>query len=92
VLIRISIERKQPLAGPAATEGGDPVPFDGWLELLRVVSRLVAAASGEDVQVMDQPQAGKRTVKPTGMGADESSRRRSFEALEPGISAGEESR
>ena len=91
MLIRISIERTQPLAGAAATEGGD-VPFDGWLELLRVVSRLVAAASSEDVQVMDQPQAGKRTRKLTGKGADESSGRRSFEALEPGVTAGEKSR
>jgi hypothetical protein len=30
-------------AGTAAVEGGDPLRFDGWLELLRVVSELVAA-------------------------------------------------
>jgi hypothetical protein len=50
VLIRIWVERMEPLAGTAATEGSEPLRFDGWLELLRVVSELVAAAtpSGED--------------------------------------------
>jgi hypothetical protein len=50
VLIRVWIEDTQPLAGTAAAEGGEPLRFDGWLELLRVVSELVAAApsSGED--------------------------------------------
>jgi hypothetical protein len=50
VLIRIRVTRMEPLAGTAATEGSEPLRFDGWLELLRVVSELVAAAtpSGED--------------------------------------------
>jgi hypothetical protein len=61
MLIRISIERTQPLAGAAVTEGSDPVHFDGWLELLRVISELVAAAGGEDVQVMDSPEQGNET-------------------------------
>ena len=43
VLIHVWIEGSQPLAGTAAIEGGDPLRFDGWLELLRVVSELVAA-------------------------------------------------
>jgi hypothetical protein len=49
VLIRIWIQRVEPLAGTAATEGSEPLRFDGWLELLRVVSELVTAApsSGE---------------------------------------------
>lgn len=56
IRISISIESTQPLAGAAMTDGGEPVPFDGWLELLRVVSELVATdAGGEDVQVMDGP-------------------------------------
>jgi hypothetical protein len=57
MLIRISIETTQPLVGAAATEGGDPVPFEGWLDLLKVVSELVAAG-GEDVQVTDSPLQG----------------------------------
>jgi predicted enzyme related to lactoylglutathione lyase len=50
MLIRIWVERMEPLAGTAATEGSEPLPFDGWLELLRVVSELVATApsGGED--------------------------------------------
>jgi hypothetical protein len=44
MLIRIRIEGTQPLAGTAATKGSKPLRFDGWLELLRVVSELVAAA------------------------------------------------
>jgi hypothetical protein len=50
VLIRIWVSRTEPLAGTAATEASEPLHFDGWLELLRVVSELVAGApsSGED--------------------------------------------
>ena len=49
MLIRIWVERMEPLAGTAATEGSEPLRFDGWLELLRVLSDLVAGApAGED--------------------------------------------
>jgi hypothetical protein len=44
MLIRVWIHSTQPLAGTAATEEAEPLRFDGWLELLRVVSELVAAA------------------------------------------------
>ena len=44
MLIRIWIEGTRPLAGTAVTKGSEPLRFDGWLELLRVVSELVAAA------------------------------------------------
>jgi hypothetical protein len=44
VLISVWIERMEPLAGTAVAEGSKPLRFDGWLELLRVVSELVAAA------------------------------------------------
>jgi hypothetical protein len=44
VLISVWIEASQPLAGTAAIEGGEPLRFDGWLGLLRVVSELVDAA------------------------------------------------
>src|SRR6266496_3926916 len=39
-------------------ESGDQLRFDGWLELLTVVSRLVAAASGGDVEATDMPVQG----------------------------------
>jgi hypothetical protein len=45
VLIRLLIEKTQPLTGTAVAEGSDPLPFDGWLELLRVISELVDAAT-----------------------------------------------
>jgi hypothetical protein len=48
VLIRIWIEGSQPLAGTAATKGSEPLRFDGWLELVKVVSELVAAAPSSD--------------------------------------------
>jgi hypothetical protein len=44
VLISVWIEASQPLTGIAAIEGGEPRHFDGWLELLRVVSELVDEA------------------------------------------------
>jgi hypothetical protein len=50
VLIRIWVERQQPLAGRAVAEGSEPLRFEGWLELLAVVAELIAAApsSGAD--------------------------------------------
>jgi hypothetical protein len=41
VLIRIWVRSTQPLTGTAATKGSGPLHFDGWLELLRVISELV---------------------------------------------------
>ena len=41
MLIRVWIERAEPLAGTAAVEGAEPLAFQGWLELLRVLSELV---------------------------------------------------
>jgi hypothetical protein len=50
MLIRISVESSQPLTGSAASDEAGPLYFDGWLELLRVVSELVSPArsGGED--------------------------------------------
>jgi hypothetical protein len=44
MLIRISVESSQPLAGSAASDEAGPLYFDGWLEMLRVVSELVTPA------------------------------------------------
>jgi hypothetical protein len=54
----------EPLAGTAATEGSEPLRFDGWLELLRVVSELATAAplGGADAD----PAEGARASKPAG--------------------------
>lgn len=63
MLIRISIESTQPLAGIAVAEGSDPLRFDGWLELLRVISELVAAApsGGEDTDAAAKSVQGNQT-------------------------------
>jgi catechol 2,3-dioxygenase-like lactoylglutathione lyase family enzyme len=56
VLIRVWIDGTQPLSGTAATEGSEPLRFDGWLELLRVVSDLVGAApsNGGDAEPAEE--------------------------------------
>ena len=63
MLIRIRISNTQPLTGTAATEGRDTLHFDGWLELLRVVSELVAAApsSAEGADAAKEPMRGHET-------------------------------
>ena len=45
-VIRLRIERAEPLAGTAETEGGAPLPFEGWLELLHVLATLSGAEGG----------------------------------------------
>ena len=60
MLIRIWIEGTQPLAGTAVIKGGKPLRFDGWLELLRVVSELVAAAE----EPMQEGQQGDDSRHP----------------------------
>lgn len=57
MLIRIWVERTQPLAGTAAAEDAEPRRFDGWLELLTALSELVAAAppAGEDQVATEEP-------------------------------------
>jgi catechol 2,3-dioxygenase-like lactoylglutathione lyase family enzyme len=63
VLIRVWIDGTQPLSGTAATEGREPLRFDGWLELLRVVSDLVGAApsNGEDAEPAEsKPQRPRK--------------------------------
>jgi hypothetical protein len=57
VLIRLWIERVQPLAGTAAAEGSAPLAFEGWLELLTVVSELVHAAPRGEEDAGSDPQA-----------------------------------
>jgi hypothetical protein len=62
VLIRVWVERSQPLAGTAAIGDLEPRRFDGWLELLTVLSELLAAAppAGEDQDATAEPSPGGR--------------------------------
>lgn len=48
MLIRISVESTQPLAGSAASDEAGPLYFDGWLELLRVTSQLIGTVPAGD--------------------------------------------
>ena len=41
VVIRISIDQTEPLTGTATTGDEAPVPFEGWMEFLGVVSELL---------------------------------------------------
>jgi hypothetical protein len=61
VLIRLWIEGSQPLTGTAVTEGREPLRFHGWLELLTVVSELVAAAptGDEDADTDERDNPGE---------------------------------
>jgi hypothetical protein len=63
MLIHIRVENMQPLAGTAVAKGSDPLPFEGWLELLRVISELVAAsgASGGGDDATGDPMQGNAT-------------------------------
>jgi hypothetical protein len=49
MLIRLQIENLEPLAGKAASEGSYPLHFDGWLELLKVISELVEHRRGDEM-------------------------------------------
>ena len=57
--IRISIQTTEPLTGAARTESEGPLPFQGWLELLHVLSRLIGAemgaAGGKPASSPDRP-------------------------------------
>lgn len=48
IVIRITIETTEPLAGLAASQTSETVHFDGWLGLLAALAELVGAA-GQDV-------------------------------------------
>ena len=65
MLIGVWVERSQPLAGTAATGDLEPRRFDGWLELLTVLSELLAPSAGEDQDATAEPSPGGR------MGADQ---------------------
>ena len=45
MMIRIWIEKREPITGTVATEGQLQLRFEGWLELLAAVSELLAATA-----------------------------------------------
>jgi hypothetical protein len=46
--IRISIETREPVAGQARAGTGEALAFQGWLDLLRVLSDLLGGQSEPD--------------------------------------------
>jgi hypothetical protein len=70
VLRRLALGwRDEHLGGrAAASEASEPLHFDGWLELLRVLSELVGAApsSGADPGTVPRPSAGREWPDPAG--------------------------
>ncbi len=42
-LIRIRVERSEPLVGTATSEDGRTLAFEGWMELIRVIAALLAS-------------------------------------------------
>jgi hypothetical protein len=51
MVIRIAIDTTVPLAGTVATEQRPPVPFVGWLEMLRAISGLLDEEESQREQV-----------------------------------------
>jgi hypothetical protein len=47
MVIRIWIAKADPLTGSAATDERHPLRFEGWMELLRVISELVSSPDSE---------------------------------------------
>lgn len=46
IQVQVSIDTTEPLTGTAFCEDREPVPFVGWLQMLRAVSELVGEAAG----------------------------------------------
>jgi hypothetical protein len=61
--IRISIQTSEPLIGTATAGNRGPLRFEGWLELLRVLSAFIAPEGGSDpgMEPTDGGQAATET-------------------------------
>ncbi|MCC7367222.1 MAG: hypothetical protein IT306_02295 [Chloroflexi bacterium] len=62
VVIQVSIDTTEPLTGSAFCEHRGPVPFVGWLQMLRAVSELVGEAAGTDGMGTDVADTGLPAV------------------------------
>ena len=63
MVIQISIEQTQPLIGTASDERGVPVPFVGWMALLRAISDLVEASGPCPAEGRPVPVASSERTK-----------------------------
>ena len=48
-VIRIRIDRSEPLVGAATIEDGRTLAFEGWMELIRVVAALLGSTDAPSV-------------------------------------------
>lgn len=54
-VIRIRVQRRDPLTGIAASETGAELGFEGWMELIGAVANLIGSPDRPDI--MDQRAA-----------------------------------
>jgi hypothetical protein len=64
MVIHLRIDRAEPLKGTAAAGRRDPMPFEGWIELLAVVAELVRSGP-----TRGEPPAGAGRPTPEEGGA-----------------------
>ena len=65
VVIRIHIHRLEPLMGTTVIDDGSPLGFEGWMELIGAVAKLLG--SPDHVRSLDQQacaESGEKGVEP----------------------------
>jgi len=64
VVIRVRIERLEPLRGTAATEDGAERPFEGWMELIGAVAALIGSDHPGIGDLRTRPRAPEKGAEP----------------------------
>lgn len=64
MVIHLRIDRPEPLKGTATAGGREPMPFEGWIELLAVMAELVRSRT-----TRGEPPAGAGRPTPEEGGA-----------------------
>ena len=59
VVIRLRIQRLEPLSGTAVTEDGSTVGFEAWMELIGAVAELLGPADHPCVENRNAPRGGE---------------------------------
>jgi hypothetical protein len=57
LVIRIQIQRLEPLLGTAVIDDGSPVGFEGWMELIGAVAELLGSPDHPCVGDRDNPDS-----------------------------------
>jgi len=64
MLIRLSIDSTEPLTGTAAADTKPPVPFVGWLDLLRAISSVVGDDGSQGDDALAEHEATTEPLTP----------------------------